>query len=84
MNNLSAEKVNEKEPKFYAEHVPAWSNVEQARTWIRSDCVEVSLGPFDDPESENVLTIHLSRLPSLIAGLVAIRQRDETRTRRRK
>lgn len=40
MNNLSAEKVNEKEPKFYAEHVPAWSNVEQARTWIRSDAFE--------------------------------------------
>lgn len=51
---------------------------------IRSDCVEASLGPFDDPESETVLIVHLSRLPSLIAGLVAIRQRDETRTRRHK
>jgi hypothetical protein len=51
---------------------------------IRSDCVEASLGPFDDPESELVLIVHLSRLPSLIAGLVAIRQRNETQTRRRK
>ena len=51
---------------------------------IRSGCVEVSLGPFDDPESELVLIVHLSRLPSLIAGLVAIQQSDETRTRRRK
>jgi len=51
---------------------------------IRSDCVEVSLGPFGDPESETVLIVHLSRLPSLIAGLVAIRQRDVKRKRRHK
>lgn len=37
MNSISSESEQQKSVKFYAEHIPVWTDEEQARDWVHSD-----------------------------------------------